>query len=101
MMMSVEDALQFAKKHNATMLDLTFVDVPGTMQHTSKPLHEMKDVFEGGAGFDGSSIRGFKQIEESDMLLKPDLATVYLDTFSGEPTLSVLCDVTDPLTGTL
>ncbi|MDO8648521.1 MAG: type I glutamate--ammonia ligase [Candidatus Peregrinibacteria bacterium] len=93
--------MAFAKKHQTTMLDLTFVDVPGTLQHTSKPLHELEGVLEGGAGFDGSSIRGFQQIEESDMLLIPDIATAFLDTFSLEPTLSVLCDVRDPLSGQL
>lgn len=93
------DAVEFAKKHGCTMLDLTFVDVPGTLQHTSKPIHELEDVLKGGAGFDGSSIRGFKQINESDMLLIPDATTAILDAFTSEPTLSVLCDVSDPMTG--
>ncbi len=95
------DVEAFAKKHLATMFDLTFVDVPGTMQHTSKPIHELADVMSGGAGFDGSSIRGFKQIQESDMLLIPDPTTAYLDPFASEPTVSVLCDVQDPMTGEL
>src|SRR3989344_8193816 len=69
-MKSVKDVLAFAKKHQATMVDLTFVDVPVTLQHTSKPLHELnEDAAKQGYGFDGSSIRGFQQIEESDMLL--------------------------------
>lgn len=93
------DVVEFAKKHGCTMLDLTFVDVPGTLQHTSKPIHELEDVLSGGAGFDGSSIRGFKQINESDMLLIPDPTTAVLDAFTGEPTLSVLCDVSDPIGG--
>ena len=93
------DLMAFAKKHHVTMVDYTFVDVPGTLQHTSKPLHELEGVLEGGAGFDGSSIRGFQQIEESDMLLIPDIKTAYLDTFLGDPTLSVLCDVKDPISG--
>ena len=91
--------MEFAKKHAVTMVDYTFVDVPGTLQHTSKPLHELEGVLEGGAGFDGSSIRGFQQIEESDMLLIPDVKSAYLDPFLGEPTLSVLCDVKDPVSG--
>ena len=95
-MKSAQDVLEFARKHACTVLDLTFVDVPGTLQHTSKPIHELEDVLQGGAGFDGSSIRGFKQINESDMLLIPDCATAFLDTFQGEPTLSVLCDVKEP-----
>ncbi|TSC79251.1 MAG: glutamine synthetase [Candidatus Peregrinibacteria bacterium Gr01-1014_25] len=96
---TADDMLAFAKKHACTILDLTFVDVPGTLQHTSKPLHELEDVADGGAGFDGSSIRGFKQINESDMLLIPDPVTAMLDPFQAEPTLSVLCDVKDPLSG--
>ena len=96
-----EDVMAFAKKHQATMIDYTFVDVPGTLQHTTKPLHELPGVFEGGAGFDGSSIRGFQQIEESDMLLMPDATTAFLDTFSGEPTVGVLCDVKEPTSGEL
>jgi len=98
---TAKDVLDFAKKHNVTMADFTFVDVPGTLQHTSKPLHELEGVFEGGAGFDGSSIRGFQQIEESDMLLIPDVKSAYLDTFSSEPTVALLCDVKDPTSGKL
>lgn len=93
------ELVAFAKKHEATMLDLTFVDVPGTLQHTSKPIHELEDVLKGGAGFDGSSIRGFQQIQESDMLLIPDVATGVIDSFKTEQTLSVLCDVKDPVSG--
>jgi glutamine synthetase len=61
----------------------------------------LEDVLEGGAGFDGSSIRGFKQINESDMLLLPDPTTAILDVFQSEQTLSVLCDVRDPVSGDL
>lgn len=96
-MKTAEDVLAFAKKHDATMIDLTFVDVPGTLQHTSKPVHELADVLKSGAGFDGSSIRGFKQIQESDMLLMPDPSTAILDTFKSESTVSLLCDVKDPM----
>ncbi len=96
---TAEEVVAFAKKHEATMLDLTFVDVPGTIQHTSKPIHELEDVLKGGAGFDGSSIRGFKQIHESDMLLMPDPTTAILDVFQSEQTLSVLCDVKEPMSG--
>ncbi len=98
-MQTAQDVIEFAKKHEVTVMDLTFVDVPGTIQHTSKPVHELEDVLKGGAGFDGSSIRGFKQIHESDMLLKPDPTTAVLDVFQSEQTLSLLCDVTEPLTG--
>ena len=98
-MKTAEDVMAFAKKHEATVLDLTFVDVPGTLQHTSKPIHELEDVLKGAAGFDGSSIRGFRQIQESDMLLVPDPATAMLDPFKTEQTVSVLCNVKDPITG--
>ncbi len=100
-METAQDVLAFAEKYRATIADFTFVDVPGTLQHTSKPIHELEGVFEGGAGFDGSSIRGFRQIEESDMLLIPDPASAFLDTFSAEPTVSLLCDVQDPISGEL
>ena len=99
---TVKDVLGFAKKHGCAVLDLTFVDVPGTLQHTAAPLHEFSEAnCAGGYGFDGSSIRGFQQIEESDMLLIPDPVTAFLDTFSYEPTLSLLCDVRDPISGSL
>lgn len=98
---TAEDVLEFAEKQQVTMVDYTFVDVPGTLQHTSKPVHELADVLAGGAGFDGSSIRGFKQIQESDMLLRPVPRTAILDAFASDVTLSLLCDVTDPLSGTL
>jgi len=97
--MTINDVLALAKKHKATILDLTFVDVPGTQHHTSKPIHELEDVLKEGAGFDGSSIRGFQQIQESDMLLIPDKDTAYMDPFTVEPTLSIICDVAEPITG--
>lgn len=95
--MTAKDVIALAKKHKCTILDLTFVDVPGTLHHTSKPIHELADVLAEGAGFDGSSIRGFQQIQESDMLLIPDPNTAILDPFMAEPTLSMLCDVRDPM----
>ena len=96
MAMSAKDVIALAKKNKCTILDLTFVDVPGTMHHTSKPIHELEGVLKDGAGFDGSSIRGFQQINESDMLLIPDPNTAYIDPFTQEPTLSVMCDVREP-----
>lgn len=63
---TAQDVIDFAKEHECTVMDLTFVDVPGTLQRTSKPIHELEDVLREGAGFDGSSIRGFQQIQESD-----------------------------------
>ncbi len=96
MAMTAKDVVALAKKNKCTILDLTFVDVPGTMHHTSKPIHELEDVLKNGAGFDGSSIRGFQAINESDMLLIPDPDTAYIDPFTQEPTLSVMCDVREP-----
>lgn len=95
--MTAKDVIALAKKHKCTVLDLTFVDVPGTLHHTSKPIHELEDILKEGAGFDGSSIRGFQQIQESDMLLIPDPASAMIDPFTAEPTLSLLCDVREPM----
>lgn len=99
---TVNDVHAFAKKHGAVLLDLVFVDVPGTLQHTTRPLHELsEESAAAGFGFDGSSIRGFQEIQESDMLLIPDLATTILDPFGVEPTVSVLCDAKDPVSSAL
>jgi glutamine synthetase len=79
---------------------LKFIDLPGTMQHVAIPMGEMNmELFEKGTGFDGSSIRGFQAIQESDMLLVPDATTAALDPVFEIPTLSMICDVRDPLTG--
>jgi glutamine synthetase len=85
------------KKQKIKYVDYKFIDVPGTWQHKTHPIAEMdEDVFKYGTGFDGSSIRGFQGIEESDMLLIPDPATVFVDPFIKEQTISVTCDVADP-----
>jgi glutamine synthetase len=76
-----------------------FVDLPGTWQHFSIPVEDFtEEIFEEGLGFDGSSIRGFQQIHESDMLLMPDPSTVVVDPVCKIPTLSLICDVVDPIT---
>src|SRR5947209_7311056 len=81
------------------MVDVRFVDLPGVWQHFTLPASELsEDSFEEGLGFDGSSIRGFQQIQESDMLLMPDAATAFIDPFTVEKTLNIICDVADPLT---
>ncbi len=96
------EILDLIKKHGVQMLDLRFVDMPGTWQHTSVPTsHLDEEDLLNGIGFDGSSIRGFKQINESDMILKPDLDTAHLDEFRTVPTISVICDVFDPIAGAL
>jgi glutamine synthetase len=95
------DVLKLAKESGARMVDLKFVDLPGTWQHWTIPVEELKeDTFEEGLGFDGSSIRGFQRIEESDMLLLPDPTTAVLDPFFTVPTISLIGNVVDPLTRT-
>jgi glutamine synthetase len=88
-----------AKKHDAEMVDLKFVDMLGTWQHCTFPLDTWNEgTFEDGLGFDGSSIRGWKGIHESDMLAVPDVDTACLDPFFARPTLSVIANVVDPVT---
>lgn len=93
------DVLKLAKEQGIKIVDYRFIDMPGVWQHFSVPVEEMThDSFEEGLGFDGSSIRGFQQIQESDMLLFPDPTTAFVDPFSKYPTLNLICDVRDPLT---
>jgi len=94
-----KDFFEFAKKHNAEMVDLKFTDLLGTWQHCSYPIETWDDeTFEAGLGFDGSSIRGWQDIHMSDMLAVPDASTVVIDPFFAEPTVSVLADIVDPVT---
>src|ERR1700710_1461207 len=82
------------------IVDIRFCDLPGLMQHFSIPAHERsEDVFEDGLGFDGSSIRGFQEIQESDMLLMPDPTTAIIDPFREHKTLNINAFVKDPVTG--
>jgi glutamine synthetase len=92
-------ALEWATETQATMVDLKFCDLLGTWQHVSMPLTSFgEEAFDEGLGFDGSSIRGWKGISESDMLLVPQPETAILDPFLAEPTLSLLCEIIDPIT---
>jgi glutamine synthetase len=94
------DVLKLVKDSNVEIVDVRFCDLPGLMQHFSVPAHELTDdVFEDGLGFDGSSIRGFQEIQESDMLLIPDPNTAVLDPFRQHVTLNINAHVRDPLTG--
>ena len=94
---NAEEVIKFCADKGIQMIDLKFTDVPGTLQHVSIPLNELKpDLFVEGTGFDGSSIRGFQQIQESDMLLVPDATTGTIDPFFKVPTLSLICKVKDP-----
>ncbi len=94
------DVIRKARDAGVQVVDLKFTDLPGTWQHFSIPLKELTDeLFKEGIGFDGSSIRGFQAINESDMLLFPDPASAFVDPCLEVPTLSLTCDVGDPVTG--
>jgi glutamine synthetase len=97
--MTPKEVLEFVKKNKVEIVDFKFVDVPGLWQHFSIPAAELTaDLFEDGIGFDGSSIRGFQAINESDMLLIPDPETAITDPFTEHPTLSLICNVIDAVT---
>src|SRR6476469_4312558 len=97
---SAGDVLKLVKDANVEIVDIRFCDLPGLMQHFSIPAHELTaDVFEEGLGFDGSSIRGFQEIQESDMLLIPDPDTAIIDPFREHKTLNINAFVKDPVTG--
>ncbi len=97
--MTPKDFFEFAKKNNAKMVDLKFVDLLGTWQHCSYPIDTWDEsTFKDGLGFDGSSIRGWQDIHMSDMLAIPDPATLVIDPFFREPTVSVIADIVDPIT---
>ncbi len=94
---AAKSALDFIKKHGAKIVDFKFIDMPGMWQHTSVPADQVDEgTFSSGIGFDGSSIRGFQEIQESDMVLLPDPATARVDSFCNIPTASFICDVFDP-----
>jgi glutamine synthetase len=93
------DVIRTVRDKGIKIVDFRFIDLPGVWQHFSIPSQEFDEsLFEDGLGFDGSSIRGFQQIQESDMLLMPDASTAFIDPFTAEPTLNIICDVADPLT---
>jgi glutamine synthetase len=95
--MTPADAVKFCKEKGVGIIDLRFTDMPGTWQHLSVPLSEWSEEnIRDGYGFDGSSIRGFKAIQESDMLLMPDTGTAVVDPFCRIPTLSVICNIMEP-----
>jgi glutamine synthetase len=94
------EVLRLIQDEGIEIVDLRFCDLPGLMQHFSLPAHELtEDGFVEGFGFDGSSIRGFQEIQESDMILVPDPNTVVVDPFRQHKTLNLNCFVKDPLTG--
>jgi glutamine synthetase len=97
---SPAEVLDFAAERGVEMVDLKFVDLPGTWQHMTLPIGALDaGDFESGLGFDGSSIRGFQEIHESDMLLIPDSSTAFIDPYYTRSTLSLICLVADPVLG--
>ena len=97
--MTPREVLEFAKKNKTVMVDLRFMDFPGLWQHFSIPITALEaSSFEDGLGFDGSSIRGWQAIHNSDMLVIPDPSTAIMDPFTQHPTLSLICNVIDPIT---
>jgi glutamine synthetase len=96
--MKPADVLKFAEEHGAKMMDCKFVDLLGAWQHITFPIDRLEEGLEDGFGFDGSSIRGWQAINNSDMLMVPDPATALLDPFPKTPTLSLVCDIVDPVT---
>ncbi|HUF72152.1 MAG TPA: type I glutamate--ammonia ligase [Gammaproteobacteria bacterium] len=98
--MSPADVLNLIKEKGVTFVDLRLTDTRGKEQHVTVPAHTVDDsFFEDGKMFDGSSIAGWKGIQESDMILMPDCATAVMDVFTEEPTLNIVCDVLEPSTG--
>ena len=94
-----KSVVDYCEQHTIRIVDLKFIDLPGIWQHLSIPITEMGvDVFASGVGFDGSSIRGFQHIHESDMLLIPDATTAFVDPATSIPTMSIIANVMDPVT---
>ncbi len=97
--MTPQEIMEYCREQDVKMVDLKFMDFPGLWQHFSVPVSQFgEDAFEDGFGFDGSSIRGWQPIHASDMLVIPDPETAKLDPFTDVPTLSLICNIVDPLT---
>jgi glutamine synthetase len=97
--MTPQEVSEFAKKNDARQVDLRFTDIPGLTQHISYPINMLEESsFEDGFGIDGSSIRGWAAINESDMLLIPDPGTAFMDPFAETRTVIMLGDILDPIT---
>ncbi len=95
-----EDVIAAIEEHNVRIVDVRFTDLPGAWQHFSMPSSAINaDTFTEGIGFDGSSIRGFQTIEVSDMMVVPDPTTAFLDPYTAVPTMILICNVRDPVTG--
>ncbi|HDY88640.1 MAG TPA: type I glutamate--ammonia ligase [bacterium] len=99
MELTPKEVLDLIKKEDVVSVDLKFMDFPGLWQHFSVPVSQLDiDSFKDGFGFDGSSIRGWRSINESDMLVVPDPTTTFIDPFTKYKTVSMICDIVDPIT---
>ncbi|MGH8469462.1 MAG: type I glutamate--ammonia ligase [Gammaproteobacteria bacterium] len=97
--MTPKEIIDLIKAKNIEILDLKFQDFPGTWQHFSIPVSQAApEIFDEGLGFDGSSIRGWQAIHASDMMVVPDPVTAVIDPFTECPTLSLICNIVDPVT---
>src|SRR6187549_694647 len=96
--MKPEELKEYAAKHGAKMIDAKFVDFLGSWKHLTYPIDRLQEGLEDGFGFDGSSVAGWRAINSSDMLMLPDAGTAVIDPFLATPTLSIICDVVDPIT---
>lgn len=95
-----QDVLNLIREQDIQIIDLKFIDLPGTWQHLSLYQDQIDEsAFTEGVPFDGSSIRGWKAINESDMMMVLDPTTAWMDPFMAEPTLSVICSIKEPRTG--
>ena len=98
--MTENEVMHFIKEQEVQFVDVKFCDLLGTWQHFTVPVSEIsKDTFKDGFGFDGSSIRGWQAIDASDMLMIPDASTAVIDNFIEAKTLSLICNIKDPVTG--
>ncbi|MDO5721102.1 MAG: type I glutamate--ammonia ligase [Actinomycetaceae bacterium] len=98
MFSSNEEALKFAAENQVRFIDVRFCDLPGTQQHFTIPVQELEVALTEGLMFDGSSVRGFTEIHESDMKLVADVSSAYLDPFRADPTLVIIFSIVDPIT---
>lgn len=97
--MTPKEFFEFARTNGADMVDLKFCDLLGTWQHCTYPVETWDEsTFEEGLGFDGSSIRGWQAINQSDMIAIPDSSTTTIDPFFEKPTVSVIANIVDPIT---
>ncbi|TIV43861.1 MAG: glutamine synthetase, partial [Mesorhizobium sp.] len=99
-MTTAKDIMKQIKDNDVKFVDLRFTDPKGKLQHVTMDVVEVEeDMFADGVMFDGSSIAGWKAINESDMVLMPDTETVHMDPFFAQSTMVILCDILDPISG--